>query len=234
MSASPPSVPADGSTASTVTVTLLDANGNPVSGKTVSLTQSSGTGSPTICAGPVISSGSGVVAFTVESNTAAQDLFQATDTTDAVTVAQTATVTFGATQIGVSDSKDGQAILTFDNMVPGDTRSSAVTIQNTGTGQGQFYLQAVAIAGSPDLADALTLVITDTATSTPVYNGPLSGLTKQDLGTWAANESHTYEFTVTFPNKDGAPASMGTTVGADNNLQGLSTAAAFTWTAVSV
>jgi DNA-binding beta-propeller fold protein YncE len=92
--ASPTSVTADGSATSTVTVTLLDANSNPVSGKTVTLAKSSGPGTPTISAASGPSDGSGVVTFTVKSTTVGADAFQATDTTDTVVITPTATVTF--------------------------------------------------------------------------------------------------------------------------------------------
>ena len=68
--ASPASVTADGTTTSTVTVTLKDAYGNPVSGKTVTLAKNSGPGSPVIGAASGSSSASGVVTFTVKSTTA--------------------------------------------------------------------------------------------------------------------------------------------------------------------
>ncbi|HXK14863.1 MAG TPA: choice-of-anchor Q domain-containing protein, partial [Gaiellaceae bacterium] len=57
VSASPTSVPADFSTLSTITVTLKDASGTPLSGKTVSLTQSSGSAA---LGGPATTDGSGV------------------------------------------------------------------------------------------------------------------------------------------------------------------------------
>jgi len=50
VSASPISVVADGSTTSTVTVTLKDAYNNPISDKTVTLAKTSGPGTPTISA----------------------------------------------------------------------------------------------------------------------------------------------------------------------------------------
>ena len=94
----PTSVPADGTTTSTITVTLKDAHSNPVAGKTVSLAQTSGPGTPTIGAASGVSSASGVVTFTVKSTTAGADVFTATDTTDAsLVITQTATVTFTAT-----------------------------------------------------------------------------------------------------------------------------------------
>lgn len=92
--ASPTSVAADGVTTSTITVTLLNGSSSPVSGKTVSLAHTSGTGAPTISAASGPSSAEGRVTFTVKSSTAASDTFTATDTTDSVTITQTATVTF--------------------------------------------------------------------------------------------------------------------------------------------
>jgi len=96
VSASPASVTADGTATSTVTVTLKDANGNGVSGKTVTLAKTSGPGAPTISAASGASDGSGVVTFTVRSTTAGAVVFTATDATDSLTITQTATVTFTA------------------------------------------------------------------------------------------------------------------------------------------
>lgn len=96
VSASPSSVVADGATTSTVTVTLLDGNSSPVSGKTVALVKTSGAGSPIISAPSGPSSVGGVVTFTIKSSTAATDTFTAADTTDSVTITQTASVTFTA------------------------------------------------------------------------------------------------------------------------------------------
>ncbi|MHB8664960.1 MAG: Ig-like domain-containing protein, partial [Acidimicrobiales bacterium] len=92
VAASPASVPADGSTASTVTVTVKDANGNPVSGKTVSLAANGGGSVITPASG--ISTATGEVTFTAKDATPESVAYTATDSTDSVTVAQTATVTF--------------------------------------------------------------------------------------------------------------------------------------------
>ncbi|NCO39384.1 MAG: hypothetical protein GW892_11835, partial [Armatimonadetes bacterium] len=104
VTASPTSVVADGSTTSTITVTLKDANGNPVSGKTVALAHTSGPGTPTISAASGPSDASGVVTFTVKSTAAGAAAFTATDTTDSVTITQTATVTFTAGPVSASQS----------------------------------------------------------------------------------------------------------------------------------
>ncbi|MDP9324920.1 MAG: Ig-like domain-containing protein [Candidatus Dormibacteraeota bacterium] len=93
--ASPTSVTANGSSKSTVTVTLRDINDNPVSGKTVTLAQTLGQPSAiSPASGP--STAAGVVTFLVSSTVAGSATYQATDTTDAVTVSQTVTVTYTA------------------------------------------------------------------------------------------------------------------------------------------
>jgi len=92
VTASPTSILADGTTTSTVTVTLKDGAGNPVSGKAVTLT--AGSGSSTISAASGPSNASGVVTFTVKDSVAEAVTYTAKDTTDNITLAQTATVTF--------------------------------------------------------------------------------------------------------------------------------------------
>jgi hypothetical protein len=105
VNASPASVLADGSTTSTVTVTLLDAGSNPVSEKTTTLAKTSGSGTPTISAASGPSSTAGVVTFTVKSTTAASDVFTATDVTDAsLVIIATTTVNFTAGPVSASTS----------------------------------------------------------------------------------------------------------------------------------
>jgi hypothetical protein len=87
--ASPTSVPADDTTTSTITVTLKDAGGAAVSGKTVSLV---GNGSATIQTANNTSDTNGVVTFTVQSGTVGTETFTATG--DSVTITQTAVVEF--------------------------------------------------------------------------------------------------------------------------------------------
>lgn len=88
----------NGTNVANITVTLKDAFGNPISGKTISLAKTAGPGTPTISA-PTATNGFGVATFTVSSNTptaatAGTDTFTATDTTDTLTITQTVDVTF--------------------------------------------------------------------------------------------------------------------------------------------
>ena len=90
VTASAASVVADGTTTATITVTLKDANGNLVPGKTVELEQ--GTGSSTITPETGNSDAAGVVTFSVKSTTAETVTYTATG--DGVVIAQTAQVAF--------------------------------------------------------------------------------------------------------------------------------------------
>jgi hypothetical protein len=85
-------VTANGTSTSTITVTLKDWSGNPVSGKTVSLAAGSGSSTITTVSGTTNSSGQAT--FTVTDTTPQIVTYTATDTTDSVTVTQTASVTF--------------------------------------------------------------------------------------------------------------------------------------------
>ena len=101
--AAPASVVADGVATSTVTVTLRDAFGNPVPGKAVTLSSSRGA-ADTISAASGASNPAGVVSFTVRTVTAGAATFVAVDSSDTVTVAQTATVTFTPGAVSVTQS----------------------------------------------------------------------------------------------------------------------------------
>ncbi|MGN6644169.1 MAG: invasin domain 3-containing protein, partial [Verrucomicrobiota bacterium] len=94
ITSSPPVVPADGVSSATIAVHLVDQNGNPVPGKNVMLAQSSGRGMASISPAVSISDASGLATFTVRSTTMGADVFTATDTSDSITLAQTAQVIF--------------------------------------------------------------------------------------------------------------------------------------------
>ncbi len=86
---------ADGVDFDTITVTLLDANSNPVEGHNVALAVSAGgTAGVTISPPSGPSTAAGVVTFTVTSTVAKLVTFAAIDTTESVTIAQTANVNF--------------------------------------------------------------------------------------------------------------------------------------------
>ena len=93
--ANPTSVPADGTHTATVSVLLYDGNGDPVSGKTVTLTGAAG--SSKVTATNATSDNSGMATFAVSDTTAEAVKYTAHDTSDNLDLtALTATVTFTA------------------------------------------------------------------------------------------------------------------------------------------
>ncbi len=90
--ASPTTVAADGSSFSTLTVTLRDVTGQPIVGDTVSLSALSG--SSVISPSTALSDGSGVAVFTVTDTVVESVTYQATDIDENVLLVQTATVNF--------------------------------------------------------------------------------------------------------------------------------------------
>lgn len=118
------------------------------------------------------------------------------------------------------NSKDGLAILTAEDLLPGESADGTVSITNVGDSDGDFTLTASNLVddpADPAFSSVLTLVVTDG--SDEVYNGLLADLSSVDLGTWAGDEQHDFTFTVTF---DAA---------AGNEFQDASTTLDLTWDA---
>jgi hypothetical protein len=117
VAASPNSIPADGATTSTITVSLQDAGGNPVPGKTVTLASSRGA-ADTISAASGPSSASGTVTFTVRSTTTGTAVFSATDATDSLALNSTAAVFVYA--VGSKGPQASPIPLVFDQTATND------------------------------------------------------------------------------------------------------------------
>jgi spore coat-associated protein N len=143
--------------------------------------------------------------------------------------------TFTAGTLSHSNSKEGAAILTAANMVPGKSETGQVTIKNTGDVSGKFRLSSSNLTDEPGpnggrLSEVLKLKVVDTSgTPRTIYYGKYNAMRSTDLGTWAKDEKHTYRFTVTFPN-GGVPPSATT---GDNAYKGSSTKIQFNWDATS-
>ena len=103
--ASKASVPADGATASTITVTLKGASNNLLSGKSVSLAQGSGHSTITCLSNPCQTGTSGATTGQVQFSVTDADVetatYTATDTTDSVTLNQSASVTFAGDDVPI-------------------------------------------------------------------------------------------------------------------------------------
>ncbi|MFL5845330.1 MAG: hypothetical protein ACJ762_11600 [Solirubrobacteraceae bacterium] len=144
---------------------------------------------------------------------------------------------FSAGTISQSNSKAGAAVLTASGLKPGGTASGTVDIKNTGSVSGAFTLSQSNLTNTPTtpaLSSKLTIVILDKhdpacVTSCPadttVYSGTIAGMGTTSLGTFASNETHRFQFTVTFPD--------GGTNGADNTYQGAQTSVDYAFTATA-
>ncbi len=144
---------------------------------------------------------------------------------------------FSAGTISQSNSKAGVAVLTASGLKTGDTASGTVDIKNTGSVAGAFTLSQSNLTdtpASPALSLKLTVVVTDKhdpacAASCPadstVYSGTIGGMGNTSLGTFQANQTHRYQFVVTFPD--------GGANGADNAYQGTQTSVDYAFTATA-
>jgi hypothetical protein len=144
---------------------------------------------------------------------------------------------FTAGNLAQSNSKTGAAILTINNLKPGDSTNGTVDIKNTGNIPGAFSLaksNLVDTPASPALSGKLTVLIEDLGdpacvTSCPAavtkYTGVVGAMGTIAMGTYPVNETHRFKFTVTFPD--------GGANGADNAYKGASTSVAYDWTSSS-
>ena len=141
---------------------------------------------------------------------------------------------FTAGNLHHTNSKDGAAILTAAKMKPGDTVQGTVTIANDGDLAGTFSLSTsnlsdTAGANGGKLSDVLKVKIVDQATPVvTIYDGLIKSVGTAAAGTFAAGASHTYQFTVTFPDA-GTP---GTATTGDNAYKNSSMSIEFDWTQV--
>jgi len=67
---------------------------------------------------------------------------------------------------GVSTSKDGRAIVSANNLAPGDRTNGTVVVTNDGDAAGSLVLRASTVSDRPgpaggNLSETLTLVVTD-------------------------------------------------------------------------
>ena len=130
VSAVPSQVAADGKTASTVTVTLTDYFGNPVSGKAISLTATAGTAVVTpvqVTSGvlPGTTNSLGVAQFNITDATTEVVTYTATDTSDALQLSQLVSITFG-TPPPVLPTVGDSTVVSNAPSVAGDGKAAAV------------------------------------------------------------------------------------------------------------
>ena len=124
VAASPTSVTANGTDASTITVTLKDANGN-VEPADIGVTLTASGGNSVISTGgTATTNSSGQATFTVTDTTAQTVTYTATDTTDNVTVTQTASVDF----VAPTDAGTSTVAASPTTVVANGTDASTITV----------------------------------------------------------------------------------------------------------
>lgn len=122
------------------------------------------------------------------------------------------------------------ALLSVNNMKPGDSSSSTVDITNTGSLAGDFVLKTSTPTGYTALLGQLQLTVLDCGAwtssapdcstgTTSKYSGTVSGLTNSALGNYAGGIKHRYKFTATLP------------AGTDDTYQGKTAGVDFAWSA---
>ena len=134
-----------------------------------------------------------------------------------------------AGRLGQQNSRAGQLILSANGMVPGQSSTRTLSITNSGDIQSTSTLSET-VADSPGpagikLSGELRLTVTDvTGPGVPetVYEGALGAMSPQTLGTFRPGASHTYRFTVAFPDD-----------GSQNAYQGSKTDVEFDWAQTS-
>ena len=181
------SVVADGADPATVTVTLLDTNSAPVTGKTVTLTPGSGSSTVTdASAGSNVTNGNGVATFTVTDSTAESVTYTAADSTDSITLTHTVQVTFTPQTIN-----NAASTVTADptSVAQSGTSTITVTVRDHGANPAPIPNQTITLAPNGGSS-----VITPASSGSDVTNA--SGEATFDV-TDAVNESVIYTATDT-------------------------------------
>jgi spore coat-associated protein N len=117
----------------------------------------------------------------------------------------------------------GAAILSANDMAPGDVRTGYIDVTNIGDTAGTFALGAIGLTPTP-LARELDLDVRDVTagrTSTVVYSGKLASLSSVVLGDMPQGDAHRYRFSVSLPSD------------ADDSYQGASSTVTFLWSATA-
>lgn len=128
-----------------------------------------------------------------------------------------------AASIQLSSSAPTQAIVAAAGMRPGDSRQGTISIGNQGTAAGTVILKAGGLTGTA-LAAVIGFEVEDTTGGGAVekWSGKLGSFSSVGLGSFAAEATRTYRFTLSWPAASN-----------EASLQGASTSLAFQWSGSS-
>jgi hypothetical protein len=109
--------------------------------------------------------------------------------------------------LGLSNSKNGVAVLGASNLTPGASTTGTVTLTNTGSVDGVLALRRGSLRdtrgpGGGALSEVLQLTVQKVTTSSPVtvYSGRLATMPDVNLGSFPKKApGQTYRFTVALP-----------------------------------
>jgi spore coat-associated protein N len=131
--------------------------------------------------------------------------------------ANSASLTAGSIQL--TSSAASQAIVSASGMKPGDSRQGTISIGNKGNAAGTVTLSASGLTGTA-LAAAIDFKLEDvTGAAVQKWSGKLGSFRSVDLGSFAAETTRSYRFTLSWP----ASAT-------EASLQGASSSLTFRWT----
>jgi hypothetical protein len=174
--ASPSVVPDDGTTA-IVRVQLIDANGNTLGGRTVTLAGNAGSQVSITPASAVTSANDGTVTFTVKDLSPEIVTFTATDSSDAVLLPQTASLNFTGPPPAAGGISTSTPNVAADGLTTGtvvvslqDSLGRGIPGKQVGLKQGSGH--SVVNGPSPSVTDAggkIQFSITDATSETIVY-----------------------------------------------------------------
>ena len=132
----------------------------------------------------------------------------------------------------IEDDVNGGAFLDLHGLMPGHDMTGTVTIKNAGDADGAFTLSKTNVRDSDlvnKLSQKVTVDVVDVTSGNLVYSGKLGNMNTRNAGTILKGDSHTYSFTVKFP-QGGTPADENS---GDNLYQGDSLLVDYVWEAVS-
>jgi hypothetical protein len=160
------------------------------------------------------------------------------ETPDAKDAAPRIDVVEASGDVVIQNSKENMPIIEMDvGAAPGDTAEGQVTLTNTGTARGYFYLAALDLVSEPGpgggrLADYLSLRVTldKGGQTSKKYGGLLANMGTHVAGRFSPGESGTYTFKATFPDTGvPAPPTQSRPVRGDNKWQGTEATVTFGW-----
>ncbi|GGJ14160.1 Ig-like domain-containing protein [Paenibacillus hunanensis] len=184
VTASPATVTADGTSSSTITVTVKDANNNVLDGKVVTLGK--GASNSTISPSSQTTDASGVATFTVTNTKAEQVTYTASVAADSVTISATANVTFqpGAISASTSTVTASKANVVADNtdsatisVTLRDANNNPISAQAVTLNQGSGGSTITATQGTTDASGVATFAVKSTKAEAVTYTATASGVT---------------------------------------------------------